>query len=252
MYRSILGVRVDATHYQDACDRIQQWVESETWGYVVAANVHVIMSAYWHRAYAQVLHQAALVTPDGMPLVWAMRLLGIPQQTRVYGPDLMGYWCERSAQRGIPIYLYGGTTEMLVQLELKLTEQFPGLNIVGAYAPPFRLLSMAEEAIDVAKIHASGAKVVFVALGCPKQEEWMARQQGSLCAVAIGVGAAFSFYSGTVSQAPRWMMQVGLEWLYRLSQEPGRLWQRYLVNNPSFVLLFALQLLTGWSRKAEP
>lgn len=252
MYRSILGVRVDATHYQDACDRIQQWVESETWGYVVAANVHVIMSAYWHRAYAQVLHQAALVTPDGMPLVWAMRLLGIPQQTRVYGPDLMGYWCERSAQRGIPIYLYGGTTEMLVQLELKLTEQFPGLNIVGAYAPPFRLLSMAEEAIDVAKIHTSGAKVVFVALGCPKQEEWMARQQGSLCAVAIGVGAAFSFYSGTVSQAPRWMMQVGLEWLYRLSQEPGRLWQRYLVNNPSFVVLFALQLLTGWSRKAEP
>lgn len=247
-----MGVRVDATHYQDACDRIQEWIESKTWGYVVAANVHVIMSAYWHPTYAQVLHQAALVTPDGMPLVWAMRLLGIPQQTRVYGPDLMGYWCERSARQGIPIYLYGGTTEMLAQLQIKLREQFPGLNIVGTHAPPFRLLSRAEEAADVAQIHASGAKVVLVALGCPKQEEWMARQQGSLQAVAIGVGAAFSFYSGTVSQAPRWMMKVGLEWLYRLSQEPGRLWQRYLVNNPLFVVLFALQLWKGfWSGKAE-
>lgn len=214
--------------------------------YVVAANVHVVMTAYWQRSFQTIINGAALVTPDGMPLVVGLRLLGIKGQSRVYGPDLMLAWCDRATQAGIPIYLYGGTKSMLEQLQQNLAERFPRLAIVGSYAPPFRPLTAAEEESDRDRIHASGAAVVFVGLGCPKQEEWMARQQDQLQAVMIGVGAAFSFHSGEVSQAPRWMMTWGLEWLYRLAMEPKRLWQRYLVNNPAFLILFVWQLLRMW------
>ncbi|MEM1290527.1 MAG: WecB/TagA/CpsF family glycosyltransferase [Cyanobacteria bacterium P01_H01_bin.162] len=200
------------------------------------------MTAYWNVSYRVVLEGAALVTPDGMPLVWAMRWLGIPQQQRVYGPDLMLAWCQRAAQNQLPIYLYGGTGAMLERVTQALSHRFPDLTIAGSYAPPFRALTVAEENADIERIHQSQAAVVFVALGCPKQEQWMARQQGQLNAVMIGVGAAFSFLSGEVSQAPRWMMRLGLEWLYRFTQEPRRLWQRYLVNNPTFVVLLGWQL----------
>jgi N-acetylglucosaminyldiphosphoundecaprenol N-acetyl-beta-D-mannosaminyltransferase len=246
--RVILGSRVDATSYRDACDRIQAWAEARNSCYIVAANVHVVMTAYWQQQYQKIVNQAALVTPDGMPLVWALRLLGINGQTRVYGPDLMLAWCDRAARLAMPIYLYGGTELMLEKLQQNLTQQFPSLAIAGSYAPPFRFLTQEEEAVDVQRINDSGAAVVFVGLGCPKQEEWMARQQGKITGVMIGVGAAFSFHSGEVAQAPRWMMKVGLEWLYRFAQEPKRLWQRYCINNPAFVILFSWQLLQYWLR----
>ncbi len=248
---TILTTAIDATSYDDACDRIQTWVQSGTGGYVVAANVHVVMTGYWRSHYRQVLAGAALVTPDGMPLVWGMRLLGWPQQSRVYGPDLMLAWCERAAATGLPIYLYGGTEPMLQRLQQNLQTWFPGLAIAGYHAPPFRPQTPEEETADLQRIQASGAPVVFVALGCPKQEEWMARHHGQLNVVMLGVGAAFSFHSGEVSQAPRWMMKLGLEWLYRLIMEPGRLWQRYLINNPAFVVLFSWQWLTHqWQRRS--
>ncbi|MGH2412858.1 MAG: WecB/TagA/CpsF family glycosyltransferase, partial [Microcystaceae cyanobacterium] len=139
--------------------------------------------------------------------------------------------------------LYGGTQTMLVKLHHNLAKRFPGLVIAGSYSPPFRSLTLEEEARDRERIQTSGAKVVLVGLGCPKQEQWMARQQGKLPAVMIGVGAAFSFHSGEVTQAPRWMMELGLEWLYRLATEPKRLWRRYGINNPAFLFLFGLQLL---------
>lgn len=241
--RQILRTRVDGTSYSDACDRIQAWANAHQSCYVVAANVHVVMTAYRDASYQQVLNRAALVTPDGMPLVWSLRLLGLSRQTRVYGPDLMLACCDRAAQKGLPIYLYGGTEEMLERLMQRLQTQFPQLIIAGCYAPPFRSLTPAEEAADRARIAASGARIIFVGLGCPKQERWMARQQGHLAGVMVGVGAAFDFHSGTISQAPRWMMRLGLEWLYRLSREPKRLWQRYFINNPVFVCLFMGQLL---------
>ncbi|MEY3298579.1 MAG: hypothetical protein RLZZ597_1839 [Cyanobacteriota bacterium] len=241
--RRILKTRVDATSYEEACNRIQAWAEAQRSCYVVAANVHVVMTAYFDPTYQGVLDQAALVTPDGMPLVWGLRRLGVANQPRVYGPDLMLSWCHRAAQRGIPIYLYGGTEETLQKLSASLQRQFPGLSIAGTHAPPFRALSPQEEADDVERIHQSGAKVVFVGLGCPKQEQWMHRQLGHARAVMIGVGAAFTFFSGEVSQAPRWMMKLGLEWLYRFSQEPRRLWRRYLLNNPLFIVLFGWQVL---------
>lgn len=239
----IIATPVYPTSYEDACDRIQAWALAKTSCYVVAANVHVVMTAYWQRSYQQVINGAALVTPDGMPLVMGLRLLGAKHQQRVYGPDLMLAWCDRAVQAGIPLYLYGGTKAMLDTLQQNLMQRFPGLIIAGTHAPPFRPLTPEEEAADRDRIHASGASVVFVGLGCPKQEEWMARQQDKLNAVMIGVGAAFSFHSGEVSQAPRWMMAWGLEWLYRLAMEPTRLWQRYLINNPAFLILFGWQLL---------
>jgi N-acetylglucosaminyldiphosphoundecaprenol N-acetyl-beta-D-mannosaminyltransferase len=234
---------VDATSYTDACDRIEQWAESSKSCYVVAANVHVIMTAHWQPDYRPVLTQAALVTPDGMPLVWGLKGLGLTTAQRVYGPDLMLAWCQRAAETDIPIYLYGGSPPVLDRLQQNLRAQFPNLTIAGCHAPPFRPLTPDEEAADRTRIQQSGAKVVFVGLGCPKQEFWMARQQGHLAAVMIGVGAAFDFHSGTVAQSPRWMMAMGLEWLYRFWQEPRRLWRRYCINNPTFVLLFGWQWL---------
>lgn len=250
--RSVLGSRIDATSYADACDRICSWVRERRSCYIIPANVHVVMTAYWQPTYQQIVNQAALVTPDGMPLVWALRLLGIAKQPRVYGPDLMLAWCERAAETGMPLYLYGGTDATLEKLQRSLTQRFPGLVIAGSYAPPFRPLTAAEEQADLARIQASGAPVVFIGLGCPKQEIWMARQQGQLSAVMIGVGAAFSFHSGEVSQAPRWLMRLGLEWLYRLVVEPQRLWRRYLVNNPAFLGLFGLQLFRHWCNWEQP
>lgn len=238
----ILDVTVHVTSYQDTCDRIQTWARNKTSCYIVAANVHVVMTAYWQPHYQQIINRAAIVTPDGMPLVWALRLLGVSRQTRVYGPDLMLALCEKAATGGIPIYLYGGTEVVLNKLQANLQQRFPTLAIAGAYSPPFRPLTPEEESNDINRIHASGAAIVLVGLGCPKQEKWMARQQGLLQAVMVGVGAAFSFHSGEVSQSPRWLMNLGLEWLYRFAMEPRRLWRRYLVNNPAFVVLFGLQL----------
>ncbi|PSR17693.1 glycosyltransferase [filamentous cyanobacterium CCP3] len=246
--RRILKTHINATSYDDACNRIQRWASVRRSCYVVAANVHVVMTAYMNARYQQVIDRAALVTADGMPLVMGLRLLGLPDQERVYGPDLMLAWCDRAAQLGLPIYLYGGTETMLEKMAANLQQRFPGLPIAGTHAPPFRPQSAAEAAADVDRINQSGARVVFVGLGCPKQEQWMYRNQGQVQAVMIGVGAAFSFFSGEVAQAPRWMMRLSLEWLYRLSQEPRRLWRRYLVNNPLFVLLFGMQLARHYLR----
>ena len=241
--QKIINSWISVTSYEDATHRIEDLAKPSASCYIIAANVHVVMTAYWQPHYQNIINQAALVTPDGMPLVFGMRLLGIKNQTRVYGPDLMLACCDRFQKTKTPIYLYGSTTTTLENLQHRLKQHFPNLIIAGTHAPPFRPLTPEEEATDIKRIHHSGAKVVFVSLGCPKQEEWMARQQGKLGAVMIGVGAAFSFHSGEVSQAPRWLMKLGLEWLYRFSQEPRRLWKRYLINNPTFLVLFARQLL---------
>lgn len=241
-FKYILATKVHATSYEDAGSRITTWARNKTSCYVVAANVHVVMTAYWQPRYQQVINRAALVTPDGMPLVWALRLLGVSGQGRVYEPDLMLALCEKAAIENIPIYLYGGTEAVLAKLQTNLQQRFPTLAISGTHSPPFRPLTPEEETADINRIHNSGAAIVLVGLGCPKQEEWMARQHGLLQAIMVGVGAAFSFHSSDVSQSPRWLMNLGLEWLYRFAMEPQRLWRRYLVNNPAFVVLFGLQL----------
>ncbi|MGA7706059.1 MAG: WecB/TagA/CpsF family glycosyltransferase, partial [Solirubrobacteraceae bacterium] len=177
--------------------------------------------------------------------VWALRLLGHPSATRVYGPDLMAHFCAHAALAGTPMYLYGGRSpEALDLLVARLCERFPGLRIVGGFSPPFRPLTAAERERVVAEIDACGAQVVWVGTGQPKQELWMHEMRPLLAApLLVGVGAAFDFHAGIVSQAPSWMQRSGLEWVYRLSREPRRLWRRYLTQNPRFVVGFVRQYL---------
>jgi N-acetylglucosaminyldiphosphoundecaprenol N-acetyl-beta-D-mannosaminyltransferase len=184
-----------------------------------------------------------MVVPDGMPLLWALRLLGRPDAHRVRGPDLMLDVCRLAAARGIPVGLYGGRPECSAPLEAFLRRSFPGIRIACHINPPFRPLTEAELRRDAESINESGAQVLFVGIGCPKQERWMSVQRGVIAAPMIGVGAAFDFYGGRTRPAPAWMQRSGLEWLFRLASEPRRLWKRYLKHNPRYVLLAARQIL---------
>jgi N-acetylglucosaminyldiphosphoundecaprenol N-acetyl-beta-D-mannosaminyltransferase len=210
---------------------------------ITAAAVNLVMSAHEDPATMAAVMAATLAVPDGQPLVWALKALGNRNATRVYGPDLMAGFCARAARDATPIYLYGGKTpEALTLLEERLRARFPGLSIVGGYSPPFRRLSAAEEDEVIERIDSSGAAVVWVGIGQPKQELWMARMRPRLAAqVLVGVGAAFDFHAGLLSQAPTWMQRAGLEWAYRLSREPRRLWRRYARYNPLFIAGFARQ-----------
>jgi N-acetylglucosaminyldiphosphoundecaprenol N-acetyl-beta-D-mannosaminyltransferase len=187
-----------------------------------------------------------MATPDGAPVAWLMRRLGVHGQERINGPDLMWRYCIESAQRGESIYLYGAEPLTLNALVNKLLEKIPGLKIAGAYSPPFRPLTTDEDAVLVEAINASGAGTVWVSLGCPKQEIWMAEHRGRINAVMIGVGAAFDYYAGTIKRAPLWMQRNGLEWLHRISREPRRLWKRYLVTNILFCLFLTRESIEKW------
>ena len=239
----ILGVSVHATSYKRAVAQITSWAEINESRYVCAANVHMVMEAYDSRSFMQVVNDADLVTPDGMPLVWAMRRLGIPDQERVYGPELMIKLIEASAQSSIPIGFYGGSPKVLENLVNGIREGYHSIDITYSFSPPFRPLSDEENIRIINEINSSGAHILFVGLGCPKQERWMAQHKGKISAVMVGVGAAFDFYAGTKPQAPVWMQKRGLEWFYRLFQEPRRLWKRYLYHNPRFMLLVLNQIL---------
>lgn len=243
--RLVIGVRIDATSYADAVARIVSWAQANESRYVCAATVHMVMEAHDTPEYKAVVNGADLVTPDGMPLVWALRWLGVAGQQRVYGPDLALAVCKAASAADIPIGLYGGSPDALTALQQRYRQQFPGLRIAYAYSPPFRPLSAEEDAAIVEAINGSGARIVLVGLGCPKQEKWMADHRGRVRAVMLGVGAAFDFHSGRVRQAPRWMQQAGLEWLFRLLMEPRRLWRRYFKHNPRFLWKLWRQLRTG-------
>jgi len=244
--RSILGTRVDCMDYAEAVECIAELAESGG-GSVCVTSVHGVMEAWDDPGFQGILNGADLVTTDGMPLVWALKLLGLPQASRVYGPTLTPALCALAAREGIPVGFYGGTAEVLARLERTLLARFPELRIGFAYAPPFRPLSTEEDAALVSSIEDSGARILFVGLGCPKQERFMAAHRESLSCAMVGVGAAFDFLAGVKSQAPAWMQRNGLEWLFRLATEPRRLWRRYLNNNPRFVWAFARQL---WRERA--
>jgi len=210
---------------------------------VTAAAVNLVMSAREDPQTRAAVLGATLAVPDGQPLVWALHALGHPRATRVYGPDLMAGFCARAAAAGTPMYLYGGRTPAALELlERRLRERFPGLVIAGGHSPPFRELSAEEDDEIVAAIDRSGAQVVWVGTGQPKQERWMARMRPRLAApLLVGVGAAFDFHAGLVPQAPAWMQRRGLEWSYRLAREPRRLWRRYARYNPRFLACFLRQ-----------
>ena len=239
----IVGSRINATSYADATDRILQCVNKGKGGYVCAANVHMVMEGYDNVEFQNVINQALLVTPDGVPLVWMLRRLGFPKQGRVYGPSLMLELCKRVENSGVAIGLYGGTQECLDKLRISLLAIFPNLRINYYFSPPFRALTDDEDAEIVTSINDAGIGILFVGLGCPKQERWMAAHASRIKAVQIGVGAAFAFHAGLISQAPGIFQRLGCEWLYRLIAEPRRLWFRYLYHNPRFICLATLQLL---------
>jgi N-acetylglucosaminyldiphosphoundecaprenol N-acetyl-beta-D-mannosaminyltransferase len=241
--RRILGMRVDATSYKHAAEQVLSWARQAESRYVCVATVNNVVEARDDSSYATVMNGADLVTPDGMPLVWGLRMLGVPEATRVYGPDLTPVICKLAAAQGVLVGFYGGTDEVLDALTANLTRQVPELQIAYRHSPPFRTATPGEQRQTVEDVNRSGARILFVGLGAPKQERWMAAQKGQVRAVMLGVGAAFDFLAGNKRQAPRLVQQFGLEWLYRLVHEPRRLWRRYLYRNPRFVVLFATQLL---------
>ena len=239
----ILGIPLAISNYDEVVAWMDAMIAADARGWLTAAAVNLVMSARDDPSTMRAVLGATLAVPDGQPLVWALRLLGHARATRVYGPDLMAHYCAHAASTGTPIYLYGGRSEQaLALLTKRLRERFPGLRIAGGWSPPFRPLSAEEQAQVVERIDRSGAQVVWVGTGQPKQELWMHEMRQRLAApLLVGVGAAFDFHAGIVSQAPGWMQRNGLEWLYRLTREPKRLWRRYLTQNPRFVLGFARQ-----------
>ena len=245
---TVLSVPIDVLTWEDALACISGWAAKYESRYVCICNVHSVVTAGQDVAFGQVITEADMATPDGAPVAWMLRKRGYANQQRINGPDLMWKYCEQAAQRGESIYLYGGMPETLKILQRRLVDVFPGLRIAGAYSPPFRVGTNEEDEADVRKINASGASTVWVSLGCPKQEKWMAAHRGRVNAVMIGVGAAFDYHAGTVQRAPTWMQNSGLEWLHRLFSEPRRLWRRYLVTNTLFVIGAVKQLVFGNAR----
>ena len=239
----MLDVPLAIGDYEQVLDWMQQLIASRHRGWLTAAAVNLVMSARENPAVRSASLDATLAVPDGVPLVWALRALGHRAATRVYGPELMARFCARAARDGTPVYLYGGRSEeALAMLRTQLLERFPGLLIAGSHSPPFRPLSEREERDVADDIERSGAAVVWVGIGQPKQELWMQRMRPRLSApLLVGVGAAFDFHAGIVPQAPPLLQRAGLEWLYRLTREPRRLWRRYLRYNPWFIAAFARQ-----------
>jgi N-acetylglucosaminyldiphosphoundecaprenol N-acetyl-beta-D-mannosaminyltransferase len=240
--REVLGMRVDATSYEDAARRVAQWARDGRSAYVCVASVHMVMEAFASAPFQSVVNGADLVTPDGRPLMWALKGLGAVDASQVRGTDLTSHVVERAAREGIPIGLYGGTPELLESFEGVLRARYPGVEVACKIAPPFRPLSPEEDEQVTREIVASGTRVLLVGIGCPKQERWMAAHKDRIPAVMLGVGAAFDFHTGRIRQAPRWMQEAGLEWVFRLMMDPRRLWKRYAKHNPRFVTLFLLQL----------
>jgi N-acetylglucosaminyldiphosphoundecaprenol N-acetyl-beta-D-mannosaminyltransferase len=245
---SVLKAHIDAIDWERALSRIAKWSNARESRYVCICNAHSVVTTGQDTAFADVVAQADMATPDGAPVAWVMRRTGFKDQQRINGPDLMWKYCAQAGQRGESIYLYGNTPQTLTVLQARLAQAFPGLVVAGAYSPPFRAETAAEDAATVERINASGAGTVWVSLGCPKQELWMAAHRGRINAVMIGVGAAFDYHAGTIQRAPLWMQNAGLEWFYRLVTEPRRLWKRYLVTNTLFILGATRQLA---ARRAE-
>ena len=240
--RGVLGMRVDATSYEDAARRVILWARERRSAYVCVSTVHMVMEAFDSASFRGIVNGADLVTPDGKPLVWALKGLGVKGASQVRGTDLTSYVVERAAREGMPVGLYGGTPELLDALVEILQKRYPLLEVACKIAPPFRPLTPEEDEKVTREIVASGARVLLVGIGCPKQERWMVEHKDRIPAVMLGVGAAFDFHTGRVRQAPRWMQATGLEWAFRLAMDPRRLWKRYARHNPRFVAMFLLQL----------
>ena len=238
-----MSVRINVTSYEDSVRRILTWAGIGERKYVCIANVHMVMEAQKSDYFRKIINNADLVTPDGMPLVWTMRLLGEKKQSRVYGPTLTVKLCDAASKVGLPVGFYGGSPLTIERLVENISNRLPSLRIGYQKSPPFRPLKAKEDHAVIQDINQSGIKILFVGLGCPKQEHWMFNHLNKIHPVMIGVGAAFDIHAGIKKQAPVWMMDFGLEWLFRLCHEPRRLWIRYLYNNPRYLYFAARQII---------
>ena len=234
--QAVLGIPVDVLGGTDALDRIFHWASRNDSRIVCACDAHSIAHALRNPGHAETIAFADMVVPDGAPVAWVLRRKGHRDQGRISGPDLMWECCRRASQDATPLLLYGSTPSTLLRLEQRLRAAFPAINVVESISPPFSELSAEEDAAMVDRINSSGARIVWVGLGCPRQEAWLRSHKNRICAVMIGVGAALDFHAGVVKRAPSWMQRHGLEWFHRILQDPRRLTKRYLVSNTMFIM----------------
>lgn len=247
---NVIGVGVSIVNMKVALKTIDGWIANQSKNFVCIRDVNGVMHCRKDNEYKRIHDNAGLVTPDGMPIIWLARLMGIKDIERVCGSDLMAALCEQTMENGYKHFFYGGKPDVVERLAANLRKRYPHIRIAGTYSPPFRPLTGQEEDKMVAMINHSRADIVWVGLGSPKQEYWMAQHAAHIdAAVLIGVGAAFDFLAGTGKRAPVWMQRSGLEWLYRLLSEPRRLWRRYLTVTPRFIPLALLQL---WRLRHTP
>lgn len=234
-FGNVIGISVTASTVDEVADEIFRRARRRDSGYVCIANVHMLTLARQDRDLRRVLQEATIVTSDGMPLVWDLRRQGFRGIDRVAGPDLMNVLCRAAAEQGVCVYFYGGQEETMSLMVRRLRKRYPDLPIGGYERPPKLPVRPELDPRVVSRIRESGAGIVFVGLGCPKQEFWMTTHAAELNGIAIGVGAAFDFEAGVIPRAPVWMQRGGLEWLFRCATEPRRLWKRYLVSNSLFL-----------------
>lgn len=240
----VISMNVDVTNTSQTLDRVIALTTTKTGAYICVSNVHMCMEVFDSPEFESVVNSADLVIPDGRPLSWAQKLLGYSEAEQVRGQDIMNAICQQSGSKNLNIGLYGGSSdELLQQVISELKSTHPDINITFSYSPPFRPLTGEEDQNIIQQINNSNVNVLFVGIGCPKQEHWMAEHKNSLNCVMLGVGAAYDFIAGSKKHAPRWMQRVGLEWLFRLCSEPQRLWKRYLQQNPRFIYYFTKQLI---------
>jgi len=249
---NVLGVGISAINLRTAGDSITAAIQEKKRGYICITGVHGVSEAQSDPAFRDILNNSFLTTPDGMPMVWCGWKDGYKEMDRVYGPDLMLQVLEEGVASGVKHYFYGGQEGVAEKLKSKLEEKFPGLKIAGCYCPPFRELTDEERSVLQEELRRIQPDIIWVGLSCPKQERFMAKYLPLFpTTLMFGVGAAFDFHAGTVPQAPRWIQRAGMEWFYRLTKEPKRLWRRYLVNNPLFIGRIFLQW-TGLRKYSLP
>ena len=238
----VVSLLPDVLDHESAIGRIVQLVREERGGYVCFSTVHMVMESHDSPKFGAIVNGADLIVTDGMPLVWMLRYQGKTSSDRVRANDLMIMLCRYAAENNLSVGFYGGKQEVIDAIKTRADREMPALKIVYAFSPPFRPLTAEEDERITNEINAAAPDILFMGLGCPKQETWMAAHRDRLKAVMLGVGASFDFFAGNVKESPEWLGRLGLEWLYRLTQEPKRLWRRYLILNPRFMWLAFLQL----------
>lgn len=239
----VVSLFPDVVTHSSAIAKVAELVSEKRGGYVCFSTVHMVMESYDNAEFGKKVNAANLIVTDGMPLVWMQKIQGKKTASRVRANDLMISLLEFAAKNNLSVGFYGGMQEVIDAIQARAKKDLPNLKIAYAFSPPFRPLTEAEDAEITAEINAAKPDILFMGLGCPKQENWMSAHKEKLQAVMLGVGASFDFYAGNVKESPEWLGKLGLEWLFRLTQEPKRLWRRYLILNPRFMWLCAMQLL---------